>query len=82
MRVIPATEFKQHVLRLIDAVAATGDEIVVSKHGRPVAKLVPLREGEAGRPLQGCMTVVDEGDDLEVAAEWEATKGAWQPSRR
>lgn len=80
MRVIPASEFKQKVLKLIDAVAATGQEIVVTKHGRPMAKLVPLRPGEGSQPLRGCMRVVDEDDDLEVDEDWEAARGDWLPS--
>ncbi|MFN8104195.1 MAG: type II toxin-antitoxin system Phd/YefM family antitoxin [Acidimicrobiia bacterium] len=82
MRVIPASEFKQKVLKLIDAVAATGEEIVVSKHGRPMVKLVPLQAGEGGRPLQGCLKIVDVNDDLELDEDWEAAGDDRPPQRR
>ena len=36
-----ATEFKAKCLKLIDRVGESGDLIVISKHGRPVARLVP-----------------------------------------
>ena len=32
---------KTHLSRLVEA-AASGQEVVIAKHGRPVAKLVPL----------------------------------------
>ena len=38
-----ATEFRAKCLGLIDEVAETGREIVITKRGRAVARLVPLR---------------------------------------
>ncbi len=38
--VVPAGEFKTHCLRLLDRVQKTGDTIIVTKRGRPVAKVV------------------------------------------
>lgn len=38
---LPAAEFKTRCLELMDRVRETGVEYVVTKHGRPVAKLVP-----------------------------------------
>jgi prevent-host-death family protein len=52
-RVVPATEFKAHCLELLDRVRQSREEITVTKHGRPVAKLVPLPE--KSRPLFGCL---------------------------
>jgi prevent-host-death family protein len=42
---VAAAEFKARCLELMDRVRETGVEYVVTKHGRPVAKLVPYREG-------------------------------------
>ena len=39
---IPAGEFKARCLKLLDEVAATGEPLVITKHGRAVAKLVPM----------------------------------------
>lgn len=39
-----AAEFKARCLKLMDRVRETGAEYVVTKHGRPVAKLVPYTE--------------------------------------
>jgi len=43
-RTIKASEFKAHCLRLMDEVARTGEEIVITKRGQPVSRLVPYRE--------------------------------------
>ena len=46
---LPAAEFKTRCLELMDRVRETGVEYIVTKHGRPVAKLVPSRpETHAG----------------------------------
>jgi prevent-host-death family protein len=41
---IPAAEFKATCLKLMDRVRETRTEYVVTKHGEPVAKLVPVEE--------------------------------------
>jgi len=41
---VAAGAFKQRCLALIDQVAETKDEIVITKRGKPVARLVPLEE--------------------------------------
>ena len=43
-RTIKASEFKAKCLKLMDEVAESGEEIVITKHGRPVSRLVPFRE--------------------------------------
>jgi prevent-host-death family protein len=42
MKTVPAGEFKQHCLRLLDEVGASGESIVITKRGRPVAELAPV----------------------------------------
>jgi prevent-host-death family protein len=39
---VPAAVFKAQCLQLMDQVARTGEAVVVTKHGRPVAQLVPI----------------------------------------
>ena len=68
---IAAGEFKAQCLAILDEVAETGKEIIVTKRGRPVAKVVPI---EPPKPLEGSVTVLgdivgpafdeDEWDDL------------------
>ena len=43
-RTITASEFKAKCLKLMDEVADSGEEIVITKNGKPVAKLTPYRE--------------------------------------
>ena len=43
-RTIKASEFKAKCLKLMDEVAETGEEIIITKNGKPVAKLSALRE--------------------------------------
>ena len=43
-RTIKASEFKAKCLKLMDEVADSGGEIVITKNGRPVSRLVPYRE--------------------------------------
>ena len=42
-RTIKASEFKAKCLKLMDEVANTGEELVITKNNRPVARLVPYR---------------------------------------
>jgi prevent-host-death family protein len=44
MRTIPAGRFKAQCLRLLDEVAETGETIVVTKRGKPVARVEAVEE--------------------------------------
>ena len=41
-RIMPAGEFKAKCLEAMDEVASTGEPIIVTKRGRPVAQVVPI----------------------------------------
>lgn len=72
MVTIGAGEFKSKCLQLLDVVAATREPIVVTKFGRPVAKLVPMPPAQG---LFGALkgTVLFEGDIVSpIDVEWEA----------
>ena len=43
MQTLKASEFKARCLKLMDEVQKTGEEIVITKNGKPVSKLVPFR---------------------------------------
>jgi prevent-host-death family protein len=60
---IPAGEFKSKCLKLMDQVRDTHEEIVITKHGKPVVKVVPIEE-EKSRPLLGYLrrSVAIDGD--------------------
>ncbi len=42
MRTIKASEFKAKCLKLMDEVARTGEPLVITKNGEPIAQLSPL----------------------------------------
>ncbi len=70
---IPAGEFKAKCLKLMDQVRDSGQEIVITKRGKPVAKLVPVGERKIP-PLSGSMagTVKIMGDIIgPFHEEWE-----------
>ena len=73
---IPAAQFKAECLRLMDQVEKTRKPIIITKHGRPVAQLVPV-PSEA-RSFFGYMkgTVKIEGDIVApTGEEWSANSG-------
>lgn len=43
---IPAGQFKARCLALLDRVARTGDEVIITKRGKPVAKVVPIKSAD------------------------------------
>jgi prevent-host-death family protein len=70
---VSATTFKAQCLELMDYVHDTGREVVVTKHGKPVAKLVPVTVGS--QDFIGCLrgTVTYHGDIVAPTGEtWEA----------
>jgi len=50
--VISITEFKQHCLEIIRRVEKTGDQVVITRHGKAVARLQSSRGPLAGRGLK------------------------------
>lgn len=70
---IAAAEFKATCLELMDRVREQGVEYVVTKHGRPVAKLVP-HDAARPRSIFGSMkgTVLEYDRPFEpLDAEWD-----------
>jgi len=51
MTTIQASEFKAKCLALMDQVARTGETILVTKNGKPVAELRPHRPPRVKSPL-------------------------------
>ena len=72
-RQIAAGEFKARCLHLLDEVQRSRREILITKRGRPVARLLPADETQA--PLFGRMkgTIEICGDIISSTGErWEA----------
>jgi len=72
-RTISAAEFKAHCLALLDEVSATKETVVVTKRGKPVAKVVAVGEHAQPRPLRG--SVRYQGDIVTPVDEpWDALR--------
>lgn len=73
---IPAGEFKARCLQLMDEVKDKHMSITITKHGKPVAMLVPLKKDKP-KSFYGCMkgTGTINGDIISpIDVEWEANK--------
>ena len=76
-RTIKASEFKARCLKLMDDVARSGEEIVITKRGRPVSRLAPCRQQSerlfgADRDIIGIHGDIVDPPDVEPNVEWEA----------
>ena len=73
VRTMKASEFKAKCLKLMDEVAETGEEILITKRGRAVAKLLPVRRRQ-GAPFglyrDQIRILGDIGAPIDV--EWDA----------
>lgn len=72
-REVGAAEFKATCLELMDQVQRLGIEIIVTKHRRPVARLVPIAERSSGfcGALSGM--ILQQRDLVQPAGDtWEA----------
>lgn len=76
-KTISAGAFKAQCLRLMDEVNTRRTELVITKRGKPVARLVPVEN--APKSIFGCMagTFTITGDILAPAVDpndWEANR--------
>lgn len=77
---MPAARFKEQCLAILDAVDPEG--IVITKRGRPVAKLVPI-ESDSGSligSLAGQLRIT--GDVLSTGLRFDAESGHARPPAR
>lgn len=71
MKTIPAGQFKARCLRLMDEVRATREPLLITKKGRPVAKLVPAESQP--EDIFGCMK-----DEIEIVGDIESPIVPWE----
>jgi prevent-host-death family protein len=73
-RVIMASTFKERCLALLDQVEETKVTILVTKHGRPVARVVPVEEGIGARSTDGSVRLVAAEDEeyFSTGERWDA----------
>lgn len=77
---VAATEFKAKCLELMDRVAERSESFVITKRGKPVARLVPVKASRRGSPfgaLRGLALEVGDvvspvdGTDWGTLEEWD-----------
>lgn len=67
-KTIPAGQFKAQCLGLLDEVSLTGERLIITKRGKPVAQLLPLEEPPS---LLGSVTI--KGDIVSpIDVKWDA----------
>jgi prevent-host-death family protein len=88
MLTMPAGEFKAKCLSLMDEVEATGRIVFITKRGKPVAQLAPIRPVPVPRvtvdsifdSLRGMVTVSGDLDEPFIPLEeWDHLKEDWSP---
>ncbi len=70
---IAAGKFKAECLKLMDVVNQTKEDITVTKHGKPIAKLIPFQSEEL--PVFGFLkgSISEQGDVLSpIDDKWDA----------
>ena len=89
-RTIKASEFKAKCLKLMDDVAEGGQEIVITKNGRPVAKLTAYKPAAEEMPYRdrpkspfglnkGRYEIIGDLDDAFLDVDWDAeTAKRWE----
>jgi prevent-host-death family protein len=65
MKTIPAGQFKARCLRLMDEVRTTREPVLITKKGRPVAKLVPAESQP--EDIFGCLR-----DEIKIVGDIES----------
>jgi prevent-host-death family protein len=73
---ISVSEFKAKALSILDHVSRTGEEVILTKRGKPIAKVCAY--GDLERPVLGGLegTILYEGDIVSPLGEgdWDAAR--------
>ncbi|MEA3358472.1 MAG: type II toxin-antitoxin system Phd/YefM family antitoxin [Thermodesulfobacteriota bacterium] len=59
---ISAAQFRTNCFKILDDVNLTHREVIITKRGKPIAKLISYNQGKACDPLIGAM--VHQGETL------------------
>jgi prevent-host-death family protein len=83
MKRMAAGQFKATCLSVLDDVKSTGEPVVVTKHGKPVAKVVPIEPQDddifgfmAGRAkiIGDIVKPAVDPDEWETLEEWDSLR--------
>ncbi len=70
MKTIAAAKFKEQCLALLDRVGSDG--IIITKHGKPVAKLIPIHTDSARLIGSFKGKIKIKGNILSTGVKWDA----------
>lgn len=72
-RTMQASEFKARCLAVLDEVARNRSEVTVTKHGKPVARLVPIDEAPS---TDDSVDLIADDDELyfSTGEPWDADR--------
>ena len=73
---VGVADFKARCLELLDGVGTRGDEIIITKRGKPIAQVGPIRP-EAPKlegMFAGRMKIVGDIVNFNLADDWEAAR--------
>ena len=73
MKTMAAGKFKDLCLKTLDDVERTKSVVVITKYGRPVAKLVPCGPAKAERSLADSI-LKETGDPFSTREVWDADR--------
>jgi prevent-host-death family protein len=82
MKNLNATDFKAGCLALLDEVARTGETITITKRGKPVAQVVPIRPSNLRYPQDGLRGTVETIGDIVSPTLDSRDRDAERPRRR
>jgi len=74
---VAVSELKTHCLRLLGEVARQRRELIVTKRGKPIARVVPfgeVRQDEVLARLRGTLIGGEKVEDFETGLRWEAAR--------
>jgi prevent-host-death family protein len=71
MKTIATGRFKNTCLKMLDEVAKTRSSVVITKRGRPIARLIPYVKPAAAKSLAGSI-LKESGDPFSTGEKWNA----------
>ena len=73
MKTMAISEFKTHALKIINQLSKNHETIIVTKRGKPLAKLLPYEDAQSIKPGQLAETLIFEDDIITPLGEdmWE-----------
>jgi prevent-host-death family protein len=76
-RTVMASRFKAECLAILDQVEQLKISVTVTKHGRPIARVVPLEDEDGPQSMMGSVRLVAEDDEA-----YYTTGEAWHAETR